>query len=101
MLIKKHSWKKYLLCTDSYLFATQHIRRFYGVGFQFTASLSAAIQQVRVHDIVVVRLQGRPEIVFAGEMGRIALKAARALTLIAAPGIAPDITFRIAFLLQS
>lgn len=68
----------------TYLFAAQHTRRFDLVRFQFTTSLSAAVQQVRVHDIVVVWLQCRPEIIFT-DVCCIAVQTAGALTLIAAP----------------
>lgn len=43
------------------------------LSLQFAASLPAAVQQIRVHDEVVVRLQRQPEIIFADDVGGIAL----------------------------
>lgn len=70
---------------------------------QFTTGLTTSVQQLCVHDIIVVRLQCQPEIIFTDVIrGEVALQAARAfLTVIAAPGISPYVTFRISFFLCS
>lgn len=66
---------------------------------QFGDDAAAALHQIRVHDEVVVGAERGPEFV-ASDVGRVALQAARALALIAAPGVPPHVSFRAAFLLR-
>lgn len=69
--------------------------------FDFTACLPATVQQVRVHNKVVVRLQCRPEIVLSeAGVGGAALQAARAVAMATAPRPSPQFPLRVTFFLQ-
>lgn len=68
----------------------------------FAPRLPAAVEQVGVHDEVVVCLQGRPEIVLAeAGVGGAALQAARAVAVPAAPRPSPQFALCVTFLLQN
>uniref|UniRef100_A0A8D8ISZ0 (northern house mosquito) hypothetical protein n=1 Tax=Culex pipiens TaxID=7175 RepID=A0A8D8ISZ0_CULPI len=66
-----------------------------------TARLPTTIQQVRVHDKVVVRLQRRPKVVLPNSGRRAALQAARAVTVATSPRSPPQLSLRVALFLKT
>lgn len=58
--------------------------------FDFASRFPTAVEQVRVHDKIVVGLQCRPEVVLADAGRDAALQAAGAMAVPAAPRPAPQ-----------
>lgn len=73
---------------------------------QFAARLAAAVQQIGVHNVIVVGLQGRPKVVLAmagqytGHCGRTVDAARTVRTVRAAPRVAPQVPIGVALFLQ-